>query len=817
MKSCAFMLLAAALLALSACGGGSGSTTTPPPTTYTIGGTVSGLSGTGLVLQNNAGDNLSVSANGGFTFTTPMASGGPYKVTVLTQPSSPTQTCTVSSGSGNATAKVTSVQVACAGAATYTIGGTVSGLTGTGLVLQDNGGDNLSVSADGAFTFATQIASGSKYNVTVLTQPSGPAQSCAVTGGSATVSANVTNVQVACVNAYTIGGSISGLTGAGLVLQDNGGDNLSVTANGGFTFVTPVGSGGRYTVTVLTQPTAQNCVVTGGAATVTANVTNVQVTCTDVATYSIGGTVSNLIGKGLVLQNNGGDNLSITAEGAFTFAAQIASGSKYKVTVLDQPTGPTETCSVSSGSGTATANVTSVVISCNSTPNEWTWVNGSDSANQKGTYGALGIADPANVPGSRGAAASWTDASGNLWLFGGYGLDSNGITFDLNDLWEYSAGEWTWIGGSNFFGQNGTYGTLGTAAPGNIPGARELAARWVDSSGNFWLFGGWGADSNGHIYVLNDLWEYSAGQWTWMSGADIYGQQGTYGTLGTAAPGNVPGAREYPVTWIDSTGNLWLFGGWGEDSTSTTGALNDLWMFSAGEWTWMGGSNLANQTGTYGTRGTSAPGNIPGGRQYAQSWTDSSGNFWLFGGYGFGSSGSQGTLNDLWKYSAGEWTWESGGNSIGQVGNYGTLGIVASTNVPGSRGGAAAWIDTAGNFWLLGGQGVDSTGVYGDLNDLWKYSSGSWTWMNGSKTHDQLGTYGTRGTSASSNTPGARYLPVSWPQASGNLWLFGGLFFVPPSGPVEYFNDLWEYAPSTTAAGHKIGDRPAAKLIPSQP
>jgi N-acetylneuraminic acid mutarotase len=816
------MLLAATSLALSSCGGNSSSSTPPPPppTTYTIGGTVSGLSGSGLVLQNNAGDNLAVSASGAFTFKTSIASGGAYKVTVLTQPSTPAQTCTVTSGSGTATAKVTSVQVACA-TVTYTIGGTISGLTGTGLVLQDNGGDNLTVTANGPFTFATQVASGGNYAVTVLTQPTGPAQTCVVTSGSATATANVTSVQVACVNAvtYTIGGTTSGLTGTGLVLQDNGGDNLAVTANGAFTFLTPIASGAKYNVTVLTQPTAQNCVVTGGSATVTAKVTNVQVTCGNAPTYTIGGTISHLSGIGLVLQDNGGDNLPILQnQTSFTFATQIASGSKYLVTVLTQPSSPPQTCTVTSGSGTVTAAVTNVAVTCGGAPNEWTWVNGSDTDNQIGIYGTLGTADPANVPGARGAGVAWTDASGNLWLFGGYGLDSNGTTYDLNDLWEYSAGEWTWIGGSNFADQRGTYGTLGTADPANIPGARELAASWIDSSGNAWLFGGWGADSIGRVNVLNDLWEYSAGEWTWMSGADVYGQQGTYGVLGTAAPGNVPGAREYPITWTDSTGNLWLFGGWGEDSAGTTGFLNDLWMFSAGQWTWMGGSNLAGQPGTYGTLGTSAPGNIPGGRQYAQSWTDTSGNFWLFGGLGLGSTSSpQGTLNDLWKYSAGEWTWEGGGNSISQVGNYGTEGIAALTNVPGSRGGASAWIDTNGNFWLFGGQGIDSKGAYGNLNDLWKYNSGAWTWMNGSNLGDQPGTYGTLGIAGPGNTPGARYLPVSWSQGSGDLWLLGGFVVDQSSGSVTYFNDLWEYAPSTPAVGHETRNHPAAKLSLTPP
>lgn len=90
----------------------------------------------------------------------------------------------------------------------YSIGGTVSGLSGSGLVLQDNGGDNLAVSANGTFTFATKVNSGAAYAVTVLTQPSNPAQTCAVTNGSGTASADVTNVAVACTNS-----SVAGTTG----------------------------------------------------------------------------------------------------------------------------------------------------------------------------------------------------------------------------------------------------------------------------------------------------------------------------------------------------------------------------------------------------------------------------------------------------------------------------------------------------------------------------------------------------------------------------------------------------------------------------
>jgi alpha-tubulin suppressor-like RCC1 family protein len=362
-------LCALALVMISGCAGGGHSGT--GTTTFTIGGTVTGLTGTGLVLADNGGDNLPVAANGMFTFAAPVASGGGYAVTVVTQPTNPAETCTVTSGSGTATANVTSVAVACAAVPTFTIGGSVSGLSGTGLTLEDNGGNNLAVAANGMFTFTTAIASGDAYKVTVGTEPSNPAQSCVVTNGSGTATANVTNVAVACTTTAqteTIGGSVSGLAGTGLVLQDNGGNNLAVSANGAFTFTTAINSGSAYKVTVLTQPVnpAQVCVVTGGSGTASANVTNVGVACTT-TTFTIGGSVSGLAGTGLVLQDNGGNNLAVSANGAFTFTAPINGGAAYKVTVLTQPASPAQTCAVTNGSGTATANVTNVAVACTTT------------------------------------------------------------------------------------------------------------------------------------------------------------------------------------------------------------------------------------------------------------------------------------------------------------------------------------------------------------------------------------------------------------------------------------------------------------------
>jgi hypothetical protein len=165
------------------------------PVTFTVGGVVSGLAGTGLVLQNNGTNNLAIANNGSFTFSTPVATGAPYSVTVLTQPSG--QTCTVSNGTGNATANVTSVAVACTNS-TFSVGGTVSGVTATGLVLQNNGTNNLAIAGNGSFTFSTALTNGSPYSVTVLTPPTG--EGCVVANSSGILAgANVTNVAVTCV------------------------------------------------------------------------------------------------------------------------------------------------------------------------------------------------------------------------------------------------------------------------------------------------------------------------------------------------------------------------------------------------------------------------------------------------------------------------------------------------------------------------------------------------------------------------------------------------------------------------------------------
>jgi N-acetylneuraminic acid mutarotase len=522
-------------------------------------------------------------------------------------------------------------------------------------------------------------------------------------------------------------------------------------------------------------------------------------------------------------------DLFTTLSGRYTEAILRQEGSPIRIAKHRIPSGILLICLIAiSGSLYARAQTTA--------QDEWTWLGGSTSLGLTGivpaVYGTLGTPAAANTPGSRGSAATWTDKSGNLWLFSG---ETYGEYY--NDLWMLnpSTAQWTWMGGSNADvpgrtgGIAGVYGTLGTPSAGNTPGGRLGAVTWVDGNGHFWMFGGFGYDSAAQPGYLNDLWEFnpSTNQWAWMSGSSTIqctevvettqcGQHGVYGVLGTSATTNIPGTREYAVGWTDSKGNFWLFGGYGYDSNGTLDNLNDLWEFNptAGTWTWVSGANAVNhnngQPGVYGDLGAPAGGNTPGGRTKAVSWTDTRGSLWLFGGYGTDSNDAIGILNDLWEFdtSKSQWTWMGGANAFGGLGGLpGTFTswmTMNAANYPGARQSATSWVDSGGNFWLYGGVGMDSAGVSGELNDIWQFNPflNQWTWMGGNSTfipraNGEIGhaaVYGTSGTPNLANTPGGLDSAVGWTDKNGNLWLYGGYGF-DASGYNGYFNDLWEYQP----------------------
>jgi hypothetical protein len=336
---------------------------------YQVGGTVNGLAGSGLVLRLNGVTDLPVNANGSFLFPPYITNGGSYAVTVATQPTSPRQTCTVTNGSGTISGTVNNVQVACT-TNTYAVGGSVSGLAGSGLVLHLDNGDDLAVAANGGFTFPTAVADGAGYVVSIGTQPSTPSQTCSIQNGAGTIDgADISNVQVTCTtNSYLIGGTVSGLSGSGLALKLDNGDTLPVAANGAFLFPNPRLDGSTFAVTVASQPSSprQTCSVTNGSGTLSGqDVTTVMVSCVT-NTYSIGGHVTGLVGSGLTLQLNGGQDLAIANDGPFTFATPLADGSAWTVTVSTQPSGGSSTlCRVRNGQGVVKGmSVADVEVTC---------------------------------------------------------------------------------------------------------------------------------------------------------------------------------------------------------------------------------------------------------------------------------------------------------------------------------------------------------------------------------------------------------------------------------------------------------------------
>jgi uncharacterized repeat protein (TIGR03803 family) len=380
------------LAALSGCRGsnsGDGSNSSVSARTYSLGATISGLNSSGLVLKvkrrrqavgadvlhmlnelNSSGqvpmvNTTAVSVAAGETtqgLANSLPSGTGYSVTVETQPTG--ETCTVAGGTGTIqSANVANVVVTCSDQA-YSLGGSINGLNGSGLVLAD-GADTLAVSSGAtSFTMPTLVAYTSSYVITVQTQPAG--LTCAVGNGTATMPASaVTNIAITCTDQpFSVGGTISGLgNNVGLTLT-NGIDTFAVAAGStSFTMPTPVAFGSPYSVAVQSAPAGLACTASSASGTMPAsNVASVIIICSD-QSYTVGGTISGLASSGMVLVN-GTDTLAVKpGASSFTMPTSVAYTSAYAVTVQTQPTGLT--CSVSNGTGTmGGAAVTNIAVTC---------------------------------------------------------------------------------------------------------------------------------------------------------------------------------------------------------------------------------------------------------------------------------------------------------------------------------------------------------------------------------------------------------------------------------------------------------------------
>lgn len=282
--------------------------------------------------------------------------------------------------------------------------------------------------------------------------------------------------------------------------------------------------------------------------------------------------------------------------------------------------------------------------------------------------------------------------------------------------------------------------------------------------------------------LLSHLAYAQQGQWTWISGPDLYSStQGlpVFGTQGVASPDNLPSVVATASTWVDLQGKFWLLGGDCSPMTECNSASNNLWKYDPDikQWTWMKGSGpIENvfpfQMAVYGTQGIAADSVTPLGNhegfEHHVTWTCNDGNLWLL------ESDDITGKCAMWKYTiaSNQWSWMHGNIAA----NYGTQGVSSSTNNPEKFGGnqRKGWVDDDGNLWYF-------DGINGGV--MWKYSitDNQWTWMNG--TPNTAGTgifspivYGTKGVFDSANQPGSCSATQTWKACDGTFYIFGPLW-----------------------------------------
>ena len=345
------------------------------------------------------------------------------------------------------------------------------------------------------------------------------------------------------------------------------------------------------------------------------------------------------------------------------------------------------------------------------------------------------------------------------------------------------------MNGNNFINSAGVFGTQGVFAASNTPPALYEACEWTDHQGNFWLLGG----LKGGEYAA--LWEFKPGinQWAWIKGPTTINQAGIYGTFQVPSINNYPGGRAWGVaTWVDTAGDLWLFGGLGHDVNNGLNRLNDLWRYHipTNEWTWMGGPNTAGDNGNYGTfQVPNALNNPPARYETNAAWTDNNSNLWLFGGY------EGGYLSDMWEFntSINQWAWMKGPNVTNQPAVYGLEGVANPANVPNGRMCYAKWKESNGNFWLFGGWDGSDNWNPKAMNDVWRFNPNTfdWTWMKGPNMGNDSGIAGVQCLGEVTSEPRARMENrACWTQRCDNFVNFGGS----SDAGTNRYNDLWNYS-----------------------
>lgn len=370
---------------------------------------------------------------------------------------------------------------------------------------------------------------------------------------------------------------------------------------------------------------------------------------------------------------------------------------------------------------------------------QWTWIGGDSAIDALPVYGNLGISDPANHPGARHSAQMWFHGNDSLWLFGGFGYDANGQAGPLNDLWLFDGQNWTWMKGSKWINDLGSFATQGQSAATNNPPARYEAALYRASAHEVWLFGG---RSQGAHNLRNDHWRFNGQDWIWEGGSSGLNNGGNYGLKGQSSPSNIPAAAA-GFAVADANQGYYLYGGEGINAQGAPALFSHLWFFDTQlqEWTWLGGS--CSGTAVFGkataNRASLSPGHLYG----AAAWWSEQGLF-LFGGYR--DSLKLEVSNNLWHWDGQNWAWLKGAqNQSGHAlaARQSGLNHFSLSSLPSARSLAASW-ESDGYFYLFGGQGFEAGGqTNAHLADTWEFQVGNFwngsSWSQFSPSNSVMG------------------------------------------------------------------------------
>lgn len=273
----------------------------------------------------------------------------------------------------------------------------------------------------------------------------------------------------------------------------------------------------------------------------------------------------------------------------------------------------------------------------NTSKKQWSWIWGSTSAIEKGSYVNKGSFSVNAKPCNRLQAFSWFDKSGILWLYGGVATnDVLPAVVPLNDIWKFdpTTYQWCWVGGdapdfsvtSTPAVPNISYGTAHVESSSNTPGARQShSSAFYIVDGNLWLFGGREGE---YSYMKNDLWLFNTKKekWVWKGGGSGYNTYSIFGTQGKFDPLNVPSARTGSTMFGFHGSRMFFYGGVGltrkgesTNANGTFGTLSDLWSYdtTSRSWAWIAGDSVGIRPPVYGSLKVPDSKNNPGARDGA--------------------------------------------------------------------------------------------------------------------------------------------------------------------------------------------------------